>query len=185
MKKNLLYIGISVIFGIVLGALIFSNSNESSTAQSTHPHIKESNNQELWTCSMHPQITKPEAGDCPICGMDLIPAEASADGLAANEIKMTKNAMALANIQTIIVGNGFQDGNSQISLSGKITENADQTATQPAHFDGRVEKLYVHSIGETVTKGQRGGHHLFPSIGGRATRVDHRFPHKKSAATFV
>lgn len=26
-----------------------------------------------WTCSMHPQIQLPEAGDCPICGMDLIP----------------------------------------------------------------------------------------------------------------
>ncbi len=27
-----------------------------------------------WTCSMHPQIRLPEPGQCPICGMDLVPA---------------------------------------------------------------------------------------------------------------
>ncbi len=41
-----------------------------------------------------------------------------------------------------------------ISLSGKITENKDETATQPAHFDGRVEQLYVNSLGEKVNRGQ-------------------------------
>ena len=29
----------------------------------------------VWTCSMHPQIRLPEPGQCPICGMDLVPAE--------------------------------------------------------------------------------------------------------------
>ena len=32
----------------------------------------------VWTCSMHPQIALPEPGQCPICGMDLIPREDSA-----------------------------------------------------------------------------------------------------------
>ena len=32
---------------------------------------------DVWTCTMHPEITKSGAGDCPICGMKLIkrPAE--------------------------------------------------------------------------------------------------------------
>ncbi|WP_334057658.1 heavy metal translocating P-type ATPase [Polaribacter sp. P097] len=30
---------------------------------------------EQWTCSMHPEIIKDEAGSCPICGMDLVPME--------------------------------------------------------------------------------------------------------------
>ena len=61
---------------------------------------------QMWTCSMHPQIMQPEPGDCPICGMELIPAETNADGLAADQFKMTENAMALANIRTTTVGGG-------------------------------------------------------------------------------
>ena len=34
----------------------------------------------VWTCSMHPQIRESKPGDCPICGMKLVPAkDASAD----------------------------------------------------------------------------------------------------------
>ncbi len=28
---------------------------------------------ELWTCGMHPQVIEEEPGQCPICGMDLVP----------------------------------------------------------------------------------------------------------------
>jgi Cu(I)/Ag(I) efflux system membrane fusion protein len=33
---------------------------------------------QFWTCSMHPHVRLPRPGNCPICGMDLIPAEAPA-----------------------------------------------------------------------------------------------------------
>jgi Cu(I)/Ag(I) efflux system membrane fusion protein len=103
---------------------------------------------------MHPQIMQPEPGDCPICGMDLIPAESGADGLNANEIKMTDNAMALANIQTSLVGQG-QIGNNSLKLSGKIKANEESNAVQVTYFGGRIEKLYVNSTGERVGAGQR------------------------------
>ncbi len=32
--------------------------------------------QNVWTCSMHPQIRMPKSGSCPICNMRLIPASA-------------------------------------------------------------------------------------------------------------
>lgn len=31
--------------------------------------------EELWTCPMHPEILADQPGACPICGMDLVPAE--------------------------------------------------------------------------------------------------------------
>ena len=98
---------------------------------------------------------QPEPGDCPICGMDLIPAETSAEGLAMNEIKMTENAMALANIQTTIVGSAqASDDDGMISLSGKIAENEENNAVQASYFDGRIEKLNVNYEGQKVNKGQ-------------------------------
>lgn len=38
-------------------------------------HVDQPSEDTVWTCSMHPQIRLPEPGQCPICGMDLIPAE--------------------------------------------------------------------------------------------------------------
>ncbi|MBS9461017.1 efflux RND transporter periplasmic adaptor subunit [Flagellimonas sp. 389] len=156
MNKNILYIGIAAAIGLFGGWLIFGgNSTEKDGAAmtETHDHSDESTEQ-MWTCSMHPQIMQPEPGDCPICGMDLIPAESSADGLAMNEIKMTKNAMALANIQTTIVGNASEDSENMISLSGKIKMNEEENAIQASYFDGRIERLNVNFEGQEVRKGQ-------------------------------
>ena len=71
MKKNILYIAIAVIIGLGAGWLIFGNSsdnaaNKDTSDMSDHDHSGESAEQ-MWTCSMHPQIVQPEAGDCPIC----------------------------------------------------------------------------------------------------------------------
>ncbi|CAA0149062.1 MULTISPECIES: efflux RND transporter periplasmic adaptor subunit [Flavobacteriaceae] len=161
MNKNILYIGIAVIVGLLAGWLIFGNSGSEANANKdvsemsdTHDHSGESPNQ-MWTCSMHPQIMQPEPGDCPICGMDLIPAESGADGLAVNEIKMTENAMALANIQTTIVGNGtMSEDDGMISLSGKIATNEENNAVQASYFDGRIERLNVNYEGQKVNRGQ-------------------------------
>lgn len=149
MKKYVIYIGI-LIAGLLLGWLFFGNS---SNNEMEHNHSEMASENQMWTCSMHPQIMQPEAGDCPICGMDLIPAEAGADGLSPNEFKLTKNAMALANIQTSVVGNGSTESNS-IKLSGKISENEDANVVQASYFSGRIERLNISSVGEEVRKGQ-------------------------------
>jgi len=102
---------------------------------------------------MHPQIMLPESGDCPICGMDLIPTETGSEGLDANQFKMTENAMALANIETSVVGNSIVESNA-IKLSGKIMENEEANAVQVSYFSGRIEKLNVNFTGEKIRKGQ-------------------------------
>jgi len=151
MKNNkiVIYIGILAI-GLLLGWLLFGGSSKEE-ADHNHDEIAETN--QMWTCSMHPQIMQPEAGDCPICGMDLIPAEAGADGLAADQFKLTANAMALANIQTSVIGKGNAEGNT-IKLSGKIAENEESNAVQVSYFSGRIEKLNINFTGEEVRKGQ-------------------------------
>ncbi|MFD0863966.1 efflux RND transporter periplasmic adaptor subunit [Sungkyunkwania multivorans] len=157
MNKNIIYIGVALIVGLLGGFLIFGGgSADTATNKVTddHNHSEEIASNQMWTCSMHPQIMKDEPGDCPICGMDLIPADAGADGLNANEIKMTENAMALANIQTSVVGQG-QMGDNSLKLSGKIMTNEESNAVQVTYFGGRIEKLYVNSTGERVGAGQR------------------------------
>tara|TARA_R110000868_G_scaffold145181_5_gene365324 strand:- start:13703 stop:15481 length:1779 start_codon:yes stop_codon:yes gene_type:complete len=157
MKKNILYIAIAVIVGLVGGYFIFGGNDSigiENTMSDAHNHEADQSSQ-MWTCAMHPQIMQPEAGDCPICGMKLIPAEINAEGLALNEIKMTSNAMALANIQTTIVGDiGADNEGSVISLSGKIAANEENNSVQASYFDGRIEQLNVNYEGQQIGKGQ-------------------------------
>jgi Cu(I)/Ag(I) efflux system membrane fusion protein len=149
MKKYIIYIGILAI-GLLFGWFLFGGSPNNEVE---HNHNDTVETDQMWTCSMHPQIMQPEAGNCPICGMDLIPAETSSEGLHANEFKLTKNAMALANIQTSFVGNSKTADNT-IILSGKIVENEEANAVQVGYFSGRIEELHVNFTGEEVRKGQ-------------------------------
>ena len=155
MKKYIIYIAILAI-GLVLGYVFFGGPAEGSLSTKDVSDMSDSDREQsqMWTCSMHPQIMQPEPGDCPICGMDLIPAETGADGLAMNEIKMTENAMALANIQTTIVGNASAADGNAMTLSGKIMPNEEANAVQASYFEGRIEKLNVNFTGEEVRKGQ-------------------------------
>src|SRR5690554_3755248 len=151
MKKNTIYIALALIVGLFGGFLFFGGDG---SAKDTHGHSAEFAATHMWTCSMHPQIMQSEPGDCPICGMDLIPAETGAEGLSPNEIKMSENAMALANIQTIIVGNSSHTDGNSLMLSGKIMPNEEANAVQASYFEGRIEKLNVSFTGENVNKGQ-------------------------------
>ncbi|MHA7056352.1 efflux RND transporter periplasmic adaptor subunit [Aquimarina sp. M1] len=152
MKKNSIYIGVAVLAGLLLGYLIFGNNSEEVAIKDYHPSAEVS--AQIWTCSMHPQIKQSESGDCPICGMDLIPAQTTSDGLGPDQFSMTENAMALANIQTSMVGKmGLDTG--ALKLSGRIKENEEANTAQVTHFSGRIEQLLINSEGEQVYKGQR------------------------------
>ena len=149
MKKYRFYLG-TLLVGLFLGWLVFGNLSSTNTV---HEHIEIADKNERWTCSMHPQILSEAPGDCPICGMDLIPAETRAEGLLADQFKLTANAMALANIETSIVGSGKAEDN-EIQLSGKIAENEATNVVQVSYFSGRIETLAIGFIGEEVFKGQ-------------------------------
>ncbi len=149
MKKYIIYIGI-LISGLLLGYVLFGSN---STPDDLHNHELSDVENQQWTCSMHPQILQSETGNCPICGMDLIPTETSIDGLEANQFKMSENALALANIETTVISSIKNEING-LMLSGKIKENEKTNSIQTAHFGGRIEKLFVNSTSEKVYQGQ-------------------------------
>ncbi|HKK10074.1 MAG TPA: efflux RND transporter periplasmic adaptor subunit, partial [Bacteroidales bacterium] len=118
-----------------------------------HEHDTELAEETTWTCSMHPQIRQPEPGDCPICGMDLIPVESEAsDGLDPNAVSMSPTAMQLANIQTAVVG--YTDPVKKVRMNGKVQSDERLIYSQSSHIPGRIEKLMVNFTGEYLSKGQ-------------------------------
>lgn len=148
--QKLVLIGLALLAaGLLLGWLFFAGS---STPEE-HSHTEIVNGETVWTCSMHPQIRQGEPGQCPICGMDLIPLEEdNGEGLDPMAISMSPTAMQLASVATAQVGSLRPVKN--IQLNGKVQEDERLMFSQTAHFPGRIEKLMVNFTGEYVTKGR-------------------------------
>lgn len=136
--------------GLLVGWLFFGSSSES--IDQVHNHAAISETETVWTCSMHPQIRKNESGDCPICGMELIPLDSEHSLIDPAAINMSPVAMKLANVQTSVVTK--ENSNRELLLSGKVYVDERRKLTQAAHIPGRIEALKVAFTGEYITRGQ-------------------------------
>jgi membrane fusion protein, copper/silver efflux system len=147
MKQKILIPVIAAIGGIligyfVLGALLTSDGGAETAKEG----------EEVWYCSMHPQIRQPEPGVCPICFMDLI----ILDGKGGSDplvFEMTPEAVKISNIQTTVIGGSTTSG--ELTLSGKIKADETTASSIVTHIPGRIEKLYVSFTGESVSKGKK------------------------------
>ncbi len=153
MKKTTLWIILALAAGLLLGYLVFAPGKAAADAR--HQHPEDSAQTALWTCSMHPQILRPEPGKCPICGMDLIPAEAGDAALGPEQFRLSANALALADVRTLRVGGAAGQENQTLRLSGTVAVNTQAISVQASYFDGRIEELLVNYTGQNVAKGQR------------------------------
>ncbi len=117
----------------------------------------------IWTCSMHPQIRQPEPGDCPICGMDLIPLKGD-DGtdLGPRELKLSASARALAQIRVEPVERRLVE--RRIRMVGAVTYDETRLTTITAWVGGRLDRLFVDYTGISVNKGDHMVMMYSPSI---------------------
>lgn len=151
MKTKHILIGISLIaLGLIAGRFILPSTPARHEAT---PHSEEhSQEATIWTCSMHPQIQQGEPGDCPICGMDLIPLVDDSDASGARELSMSESSKALAQIQTSPVLRTHPSHN--IRLVGQLARDESKVKSLTARFPARVDKLTVDAVGIAVAQGQ-------------------------------
>lgn len=150
-KKYLIYLLI-LGAGLFIGYLIF---NDGKRNDNQFPGSETSLKESIWTCSMHPQIRRDTPGDCPICGMDLIPlnsVESDSGGYDMMSVHLTPEAAQLANVMTTIVAR--QKPVRNVRLFGKIAADERMLQSITAHVPGRIERLLVSFTGETINKGQ-------------------------------
>jgi Cu(I)/Ag(I) efflux system membrane fusion protein len=110
-------------------------------------------NKFYYTCSMHPQIHEDHPGDCPICGMKLIKVEMTGnDAMSMNKIVLTAAQVQLAGIQTDTVRE--ESVTNEKTLTGTVTANENQAEQLSARTGGRIQQLFIRTIGEKVAVGQ-------------------------------
>ncbi|TNE33872.1 efflux RND transporter periplasmic adaptor subunit [bacterium] len=146
MKKYIILI-ITLVVGLSLGWLFFSGGGSNVKDNQSSESV------DYWTCSMHPNVHSKEPGNCPICGMELIPAKSGTSDVDNSAITLNENQIRIANINTMVIGKGI--ANNNIRLNGKLELDERQIYTQPSHFTGRIEKLFVNYTGAKVSAGQK------------------------------
>lgn len=105
---------------------------------------------------MHPWIKSDKPGRCTICGMELVPiypGEKSFDESAGgNVVALTQNQIQVVGVQTVTAK--IQPLVRTLQVAGMIDDDASRHRILSAYVDGRVEKLFVNTMGAEVTAGQ-------------------------------
>lgn len=111
----------------------------------------------IWTCAMHPQIRSNKPGQCPICGMDLIPLRKdtapakSADATQAS-VHLDAAKQAVASIRT----EAAQPATlwNRLSVFGEIEPIQNGLVAYTWYYGGRVEKVSIDFNATEIHKGQ-------------------------------
>lgn len=148
MKKFIL--ATVIISAFALGYLLRGGGPETQDHQHT---ANETPKAEMWTCSMHPQFQLPKPGQCPICGMDLIPVASGglSEDESPRELKMSAKAMKLAEIEVATVAR--KKVTARIRMDGKVDYDETRLGYITAWVPGRIDDLYVDYTGVFVRKG--------------------------------
>lgn len=115
--------------------------------------VAKTQNKFYYTCSMHPQIHEDHPGNCPICGMKLIKVELTGmSDMTANKVTLTVTQLQLAGIQTDTVREENVD--AEKTLTGTVTTDDNTAQELSARIAGRIQQLFVRTIGEKISIGQ-------------------------------
>ncbi|WP_140487165.1 efflux RND transporter periplasmic adaptor subunit [Flavobacterium sp. GSA192] len=144
-KYSLAFIVISII-GIAIYLFTIKSKN--------HSEMEHQN--EVYTCSMHPEIIRDKPGNCPICGMTLVKKitknNAVEDNSIDNLVKPTDNFI-VGNYQTTTAIDTTIG--SEINLPGIVGYDPNSSVNIAARMSGRIERMYVNYKYQKVNKGQK------------------------------
>lgn len=148
LNNKFVIIILTLIVGLFLGKLFFSEPKKEEAMDHSQHEVKKD---QIWTCAMHPQIRQNEPGQCPICGMELIPLDEVGDNPL--NMEMSEESIRLADIQTAKVE--LTNPEKEIFMQGKVKMDERKMAMITSRFAGRIEKLFIDFTGVDVVKGQK------------------------------
>lgn len=104
-----------------------------------------------YTCSMHPFILRDEPGNCPICGMTLVPVKSSS---GSSQTSITIDPVTQQNMGIRTAKAAPRDLERTIRTVGIVGYEEPHQYSINTKIDGWVERLHVNETGGFVKKGQ-------------------------------
>ena len=150
MIKQIISIGkiaqyLLVVLVVVIAGCNSSDKNKSNAA-----------GKQLYRCPMHHEIVRDKPGNCPICGMDLVPFGGEENVITDVNLNTLLRPTNIYVISTIPVTT-IQQSEEQIEVEALGTVQYDTRAigSISSRVGGRIEKLYLKYTFQDVNKGQR------------------------------
>jgi len=150
--KNKNIILLSLAMGAVIGFILRGGNDESARHDTSADAAAESDIR--YTCSMHPQINQPGPGQCPLCGMDLIPVDRDGGDSKAGprSIALSPAARALAGVETEVVIK--KSAEHQVRLSGTVAYDETRIHRITMLSEGQVRSLNANYRGKKFVAGE-------------------------------
>ncbi len=141
--------------GLALGAAALGGAWALVERQSAVP-VETTGAARTWICSMHPQIRMNRPGRCPICGMPLVPVEATGkapDNSPAMRDRLTlgEHSRHMARLATVAIEE--RQIFHEIRTVGKVELDETRVRHIAARVDGRVEEVFANFPGTPVREG--------------------------------
>ena len=132
--------------------------------RTAHTH-GEAGQSSIYYCPMHPTVTSPKPGNCPICGMRLVKRTVSPQADVAAQIatsaklepgspgvSLSPEQRVLANVRTVKVA--MTASSAEFVTTGRVTIDERRVAQVTSYTAGRIEQLLVNFTGESVVRGR-------------------------------
>lgn len=118
---------------------------------------KQAEKKTRYQCPMHPNYTSDKPGECPICGMTLVPIEEEKH--EEMEMAMPEGTVRINPEKQQLIGVTFgrvefKNLEKKILTVAKVTYDETKITEINTKFPGWVEKLYVDFAGKLVKRGQ-------------------------------
>ena len=127
MNRKRIAIALVVVAAAGSGYLLGRSAHRPGTATSGAA-ASPSAAQQVYTCSMHPQVRLDRPGKCPICEMPLILAAAAETGTDGEPmLQLSDHALAMASVETTPVTR--RELSRELRAVGKIQYNESSLAT--------------------------------------------------------
>lgn len=142
------------------------SGHEEKTLQTASSETKSKEEAELYQCPMHPTIIRDRPGQCPICGMDLVPVaqeheqidteDAKVKSMLEDKVLGPSVRVSSAVVQEMSIRTQHvlkQPFKHEVRAYAKVVP--DETLVFHIHpkINGWIESLNVYTQGEVVQKG--------------------------------
>jgi membrane fusion protein, copper/silver efflux system len=120
-------------------------------------HSDSAQENDSYTCPMHPTVNSDRPGTCPVCGMDLVRKARPGENVKITEdlsrLIKSPNETVVASVKS--VKGQYKSIAVAIPAKGIVTYDTRKIFTIPARISGRVEKVYLKYTFQRINKGDR------------------------------